>query len=210
MTCFGSPHMNGSQRDYSICLNRAHGQKDKVKPNGGELPTHFSLPVPVCAGDGKQGELAQCWRLSNTDVQTHAEVLLLIWSWSEMGEFDSATRGWGENDNWSYGWKKGKQSWFCFYGRALWKCRDFLDPQMHEHNLRLASTAALNKTWWICCRGCLAKHSLRAWCALLQTERAGEPVPLFRETGVCRACARWHLSLKESRRITQGSTDKWI
>lgn len=116
----------------------------------------------------------------------------------------------GKNDNWSYGWKKGKQSSLSFYGRALWKCRDFLDPQMHERNLRLASTAALNKTWWICCRGCLAKHSLRAWCALLQTERAGEPVPLFRETGVCRACARWHLSLKESRRITQGSTDKWI
>lgn len=119
MTCFGSPHMNGSQRDYSICLNRAHGQKDKVKPNGSELPTHFSLPLPVCAGDGKQGELAQCLRSSNTDVQTHAEVLLLIWSWSEMGEFDSATRGWGKNDNWSYGWKKGKQSCFCFYGRAL-------------------------------------------------------------------------------------------
>lgn len=29
MTCFWSPHMNGSYRDYSICLNRAHGQKDK-------------------------------------------------------------------------------------------------------------------------------------------------------------------------------------
>lgn len=91
-----------------------------------------------------------------------------------------------------------------------WRGTVKMSPRTQRHNLRLASTAALNKRWWMYCRGCLAKHSLHAWCALLQTERAGESVPLFRETRVCRAFARWRLSLKESRRITQGCTDKWI
>lgn len=203
--------MRDTRRDSP---NWARGQKDQVESNGSDLPTHLSPPLPVCAADGKHGELAQCWRQSNTDVQIHVVVLLLIWLRSEMGEYDSSVREWWTYSNWSHVLKNGKQSFwnhYYYYYFTTERCENVvtLSTRTYQHHPRLASTAALNKTWWICCRGCLAKHSLHA-CAWLQTERAGEPAPLFRETCVCRACARWHLSLRESRRITQGCADKWI
>lgn len=109
---FGLTHVNGTQRDYQ---NGARGQKDQVESNGSDMPTHFPPTLPVCAADGKQGELAQCWQQSNTDVQIHVEVLLFIWLWSEMGEFDWSVREWCTNDNWSHVWKNRKQSLFNHY-----------------------------------------------------------------------------------------------
>lgn len=56
------------------------GQKDELKPNGAVV-CHL---LHVCTSSRKQGQLAQWWQSSNTDVQTHAKVLLLIWLWSNV------------------------------------------------------------------------------------------------------------------------------